>query len=300
MPTLQSNGLRIAYEEHGNPEGPAMLMVQGLGMPLTAWPPAWIDVLVAEGFRVIVFDNRDIGQSQLLRNMKVPNMLVQTLRRKFAMRVKAPYQLTDMMRDVEGLMDALHIEAAHLVGVSMGGMISQLLAIHEPRRVKTLTSIMSTTGSRKLPGPTKEVTRHIMRGPKSATDIGRLEYQWKLWRLLGGPHYRLSDEELAEFLRRNFERGITPTGIARQTLAILAAPSRVAELKKIDIPTLVIHGDADPLIPVECGIDTGRAIPGARTEIIEGMGHDLPVALTERLTRLITEHAKTGEGSSAP
>jgi proline iminopeptidase len=179
-------------------------------------------------------------------------------------------------------------------------MISQLLAIHEPRRVKTLTSIMSTTGSRKLPGPTKEVTRHIMRGPKSATDIGRLEYQWKLWRLLGGPHYRLSDEELAEFLRRNFERGITPTGIARQTLAILAAPSRVAELKKIDIPTLVIHGDADPLIPVECGIDTGRAIPGARTEIIEGMGHDLPVALTERLTRLITEHAKTGEGSSAP
>jgi len=231
--------------------------------------------------------------------MKTPNMLIQTLRRKFAMRVKSPYHLTDMMRDVEGLMDALQIEEAHLVGVSMGGMISQLLTIHEPRRVKTLTSIMSTTGSRKLPGPTKEVTRHIVRGPKSATDEGRLEFQWKLWRLLGGPHYRLSDEELAGFLRRNFERGMTATGIARQTLAILAAPSRVADLRKIDTPTLVIHGDADPLIPVECGLDTARAIPGARTAIIEGMGHDLPVALTERLARLIAQHARTGEGSNA-
>jgi pimeloyl-ACP methyl ester carboxylesterase len=276
-----------------------MLMVQGLGMPLSAWPPALINALAAEGFRIIIFDNRDIGRSQLLRDMKVPNMLVQTLRRKFRMRVKAPYQLTDMMRDVEGLMDALEIASAHLVGVSMGGMISQLLAIHEPQRVKTLTSIMSTTGSRKLPGPTNEVTRHIVRGPKSATDKGRLEYQWKLWRLLGGPHYRLSDEELTEFLRGNFERGMTATGIARQTLAILAAPSRVAELNRIGIPTLVVHGDADPLIPVECGLDTAKAIPGARTAIIEGMGHDLPVALTERLARLIIQHARTGEGSDA-
>jgi pimeloyl-ACP methyl ester carboxylesterase len=231
--------------------------------------------------------------------MKVPNMLVQTLRRKFRMRVKAPYQLTDMMHDVEGLMDTLEIASAHLVGVSMGGMISQLLAIHEPQRVKTLTSIMSTTGSRKLPGPTKEVTRHIVRGPKSATDEGRLDYQWKLWRLLGGPGYRLSDEELAEFLRRNFARGMTAAGIARQTLAILAAPSRTAELRKIDIPTLVIHGDADPLIPVECGLATARAIPGARAAVIEGMGHDLPVALTERLARLIAQHAKATERSAA-
>lgn len=299
MPTVKSNGLQIAYEENGSAAGPVLLMVQGLGMPLSAWPPALIDALVAQGYRVVTFDNRDIGRSELLRHLKVPNMLVQTLRRKFRMRVKTPYDLVDMMRDVEGLMDALEIPSAHLVGVSMGGMISQLLAIHAPQRVKTLTSIMSTTGSRKLPGPTKEVTRHIVRGPKSATDEGRLEYQWKLWRLLGGSHYRLSDEELAEFLRRNFERGMTATGIARQTLAILAAPSRVAELSKIDIPTLVIHGDADPLIPVECGLDTARAIPGARTAIIEGMGHDLPVALTERLARLIVQHARTGEGPVA-
>lgn len=293
MPTVQSNGLQIAYEEYGKVAGPTLLMVQGLGMPLTGWPPALIEALVAEGFRIIIFDNRDIGQSELLRGMKIPNMLMQILRRKFRMRVKSPYQLTDMMRDVEGLMDALQIESAHLVGVSMGGMISQLLAIHEPQRVKTLTSIMSTTGSRKLPGPAKEVNRHIVRGPKSATYDAGLEFQWKLWRLLEGSHYRLSDEELAEFLRRNFERGMTAAGVARQTLAILAAPSRTAELRKIDVPTLVIHGDADPLIPVECGLDTARAIPGARTAIIEGMGHTLPVALIERLARLITQHVRT-------
>jgi pimeloyl-ACP methyl ester carboxylesterase len=298
MPTIKSNGLQIAYEEHGNAVDPVLLMVQGLGMPLTAWPPTLIEALVAERFRVIVFDNRDIGWSDLLKHMKVPNMLVQILRRKFRMRVKTPYQLTDMMRDVEGLMDALQIQSAHLVGVSMGGMISQLLAIHEPLRVKTLTSILSTTGSRKLPGPTKEVTRHIVRGPKTATSESGLEFQWKLWRLLGGLRYRLSDEDLAEFLRRNFERGMTAAGVARQTLAILAAPSRTTELRKIDIPTLVIHGDADPLIPVECGLDTARAIPGARTAIIEGMGHDLPVALTERLARLITQHAKTVESTN--
>lgn len=293
MPTVQSNGLQIAYEEYGNIAGPTLLMVQGLGMPLTGWPPALIEALVAEGFRIIIFDNRDIGQSELLRGMKIPNMLMQILRRKFRMRVKSPYQLTDMMRDVVGLMDALQIESAHLVGVSMGGMISQLLAIHEPQRVKTLASIMSTTGSRKLPGPAKEVNRHIIRGPKSATYDAGLEFQWKLWRLLEGSHYRLSDEELAEFLRRNFERGMTAAGVARQTLAILAAPSRTAELRKIDVPTLVIHGDADPLIPVECGLDTARAIPGARTAIIEGMGHTLPVALIERLARLITQHVRT-------
>ena len=299
MPTVQSNGLQIAFEEYGSASGPVLLMVQGLGMPLTGWPPALIDALLAEGFRVIVFDNRDIGQSELLHHMRVPNMLVQILRRKFRMRVKTPYQLSDMMRDVEGLMDALKIESAHLVGVSMGGMISQLLAIHEPQRVKTLTSIMSTTGSRKLPGPARELTRHILRGPKTATFEAGVEFQWKLWRLLGGPHYRLSDEDMGQFLRRNFERGMTAEGIARQTLAILAAPSRVAQLRKIDVPTLVIHGDVDPLIPVECGLDTARAIPGARTAMIEGIGHDLPLELTERFARLITQHARTADRTNS-
>jgi pimeloyl-ACP methyl ester carboxylesterase len=290
-----SNGIDIAYEEHGDAGNPVLLLVQGLGMPLAAWPPAMIEGLVAEGFRVVTFDNRDIGRSQLMKEMKLPNMLWQTLRRKVGMKVKAPYQLSDMMRDVTGLLDALNIDAAHIVGVSMGGMISQLLAMHEPQRVKSLTLIMSSTSKRKLPGPGKAVTRHVMRGPKAPTDQARLAYHWKLWRLIGSPGYRLSDEELRGFLNRVFERGMTAAGTARQTLAIFAAPSRVTDLNKLAVPTLVIHGDSDPLIPVECGKDIANAIPGARIEIIEGMGHDLPVALNDRLNRLITRHAKASE-----
>jgi pimeloyl-ACP methyl ester carboxylesterase len=300
MPTIISNNLEIAYEEHGSAADPVLLMVQGLGMSLAGWPPELIESLVGEGFRVIIFDNRDVGQSQTLHELRVPNLLAQTLRRKIGMKVKAPYQLLDMMRDVEGLMDALDIESAHLVGVSMGGMISQLLAIHAPQRVRTLTSIMSTTGARDLPGPAMAVVRHILRGPKRSTDEGAVEFQWKLWRMLGGPGYPLSNEELSEFLRRIFARGMTAFGTVRQMLAILAAPSRVAELGKLDVPTLVIHGDADPMIPVACGLDTARVIPGARTAIIEGMGHDFPVALTDRLTRLITQHAKTSEMTVTP
>jgi pimeloyl-ACP methyl ester carboxylesterase len=299
MPTVTSNQLKIAYEEYGNSLDPVLMMVQGLGIPLSGWPPTLIDALVAEHFRVIIFDNRDIGQSQLLHHMKIPNMLMQILRRKLHLRVKAPYQLTDMMRDVEGLMDALQIESAHVVGVSMGGMIAQLLAIHAPQRVKTLTSIMSTTGSRKLPGPTKELLRHITRGPKTATYQAGVEFQWKLWRLLEGSRYRMSEEEMAEFLRGNFERGMTAAGVARQTLAILAAPPRNKKLRKIDIPTLVIHGDADPLVPVECGLDTAKSVPGAQTAVFEGMGHTLPLALIERFARLITQQAKVVEGNSA-
>lgn len=298
MPRVSSNGIEIAYEEHGSAEDPVLLMVQGLGMPLAAWPQVLIEALVAERFRVVIFDNRDIGQSQLLRDMKVPNLLVQTLRRKLGMTVKSPYQLVDMMRDVAGLMEALSIDSAHLVGVSMGGMISQLLAIHQPQRVRSLTSIMSTTGNRKLPGPGKAVTRHIVRGPKGSTDEARLAYHRRLWRLLGSPGYPLPDEELTRFLQGIFERGMTAAGTARQTLAILAAPSRVAELKQLEVPTLVIHGDADPLIPVAAGFDTATAIPGARITTISGMGHDLPEALVPRLTRLIVQHANAAEPSS--
>lgn len=292
MPKILSNGIEIAYEDHGSPGNPVMLMVQGLGMPLAAWPPVMIEGLVAEGFRVVTFDNRDIGRSQLLKEMSVPNMLWQTLRRMTGMKVKAPYQLADMMRDVVGLLNGLNIDSAHVVGVSMGGMISQLLAIHEPERVQSLTSIMSSTGRRKLPGPSRVVTRHVMRGPKAPTDEARLAYHWKLWRLIGSPGYRLPDEELSEFLQRVFARGMTAAGTARQTLAILATPTRVSELTKLDVPTLVIHGDSDPLIPVECGFDTASVIPGARITVIEGMGHDIPVALTERLVRLISQHAR--------
>ena len=292
MPVLTSNGLQIAYETHGDLSDPVVLMLQGLSVPLTGWPPPLIDALVADGFRVITFDNRDIGQSQLMDDMKVPNMLVQILRRMLRLRVKAPYQLEDMMRDVVGLMDALDIPSAHLVGVSMGGMIAQLLAIHEPQRVKSLISIMSTTNDRKLPGPTKALTKHYIRGPAAQTDEARLIFLWQTWRLLGSPAYPLSDEELSEFLRVVLTRGMTAAGTARQTLAILAAPGRAADLKRLKVPTLIIHGAEDPLIPVECGLATAKAIRGSRMTTISGMGHDLPLALLPRISRQISQHLK--------
>lgn len=292
MPTTDCNGIEIAYEEHGVPTNPVVLLIQGLGVPLSGWPPTLIEGLVAEEYRVVAFDNRDVGRSQLLHDKKVPNMLVQILRRTVRLRVKAPYQLVDMMRDTVGLLDALDIESAHIVGVSMGGMIAQLLAIHEPRRVKSLTLIMSTTGNPKLPGPTKAVTKHIMSRPKAPTDEARLAHYWQLWRLLGSPDYRLSDAELAEFIQAVFERGLTAAGSARQTLAILAAPDRTDALRHLDVPVLVVHGDSDPLIRVECGQALAEAIPGARMTTISGMGHDLPLALMPRFVRLISQHAK--------
>ena len=293
MPIASSNGIELAYETHGDPDNPVLLMLQGLGMPLSAWPKPLLDALVDEGFHVITFDNRDIGKSTLMRDLPVPNMLVQTIRRMVKLKVRAPYQLTDMMRDLVGLMDALEIETAHVVGVSMGGMIAQLLAIHEPQRLDSLTLIMSTTNERRLPGPTREVSRFIMRGPKSQTDKDRLAFQWQLWRMLGSPAYRLSDQELAGFLQMVYSRGVTAAGTARHTLAILAAPGRAADLRRVRIPTLVIHGDSDPLVPIECGRDIANAIPGARMESIEGMGHDLPLQLVPRLSQLIAEHARS-------
>ena len=292
---LNANGIDIAYEDFGVANDPVLLLVQGLGMPLSAWPPILIESLVAEGFRVIVFDNRDIGRSQRLDELTKPNMLVQTLRSKFGMKVAAPYRLTDMMRDAVGLLDGLDIESAHVVGVSMGGMIAQILALREPQRVRSLTSIMSTTNDRKLPGPTRAVTKHIMRGPKAPTAQARFDYHWQLWRLLGSPAYPLADEELDRFLKRVFARGMTAAGAARQTLAILAAKARTTTLGGLDTPTLIIHGDADPLIPIECGIATAKAIPGARMMTLAGMGHDLPEALVPRLTRSIVQHVRAAE-----
>ncbi|MCO4811414.1 MAG: alpha/beta fold hydrolase [Gammaproteobacteria bacterium] len=290
MPAVFSNGIELAYETHGDPANPVLLMVQGLGMPLSAWPKPLLDALVDAGFHLITFDNRDIGKSTLMHDRPPPNMLVQTIRRLVRMKVKAPYQLTDMMRDLVGLMDALDIKTAHVVGVSMGGMIAQLLAIHAPQRVDSLTLIMSTTNERNLPGPTHEVSRFIMRGPQAPTDKARLAFQWQLWRMLGSPAYPLSDQELTGFLQMVYSRGVTAAGTARHTLAILAAPGRAAELRRVAAPTLVIHGDSDPLVPIECGRAIAEAIPGAHMETIKGMGHDLPLQLIPRLTQLISEH----------
>jgi len=296
MPSVNSNGVEIAYELHGNAAGPVLLLVQGLGMPLAGWPPMLIDALAAEGFRVIVFDNRDAGRSQQLSEFGLPNVAIQALRRAVGLRVRAAYQLDDMARDAIGLLDALGVDAAHVVGVSMGGMIAQLVAIDAPARVASLTSIMSTTGNRRLPGATRRVSQFLMRGPRGQGREARLEYHRALWRLIGSPDYPLGEDELERFLQRIFERGMSETGSGRQLLAIMAAPNRVPRLRQVTTPTLLIHGKADPLVPIAGSYDMAAAIPHAEMVAIEGMGHDLPAALIPRIAGHITRHVRLAEG----
>ena len=298
MPTVTSNSIDIAYDEYGSPGDPALLMVMGLGLPCSAWPPEFIEMLVEEGLRVIIFDNRDIGLSQRFDAAGMPNLFVESLRRNFGFSVRAPYALTDMMQDTAGVLDALDIQSAHVVGISMGGMIAQLLAIHEPSRVRSLTSIMSTTGNSRLPRASRRVTRHIIRGPRSASPEGRLDYYRKLAWLIGSPDYRPDTAEVDARLERVFARGMSPASTARQATAILSAGSRVEALRKLDVPTIVIHGEADPLVRVECGYDTAAAIPGAQLTTIPGMGHDLPRALWPRFTKLIAGHVKATDAAA--
>ena len=297
MPTVASNNVEIAYEDFGQRGDPAVLMVMGLGLPCSAWPPELIEMLVEEGLRVVIFDNRDIGLSQRFDHTGMPNLFVESLRRSFGLSVRAPYTLDDMMRDTAGVLDALDIDSAHVVGISMGGMIAQLLAIHESKRVRSLTSIMSTTGNRRLPGASRKIARHIMRGPRSKTHEGRLDYYRELLWLIGSPDYRPDPAEVDARLERVFSRGMSPASTARQATAILAAENRVPHLRKLEVPTIVIHGEDDPLVRVEGGHDTANAIPGAQLTTIPGMGHDLPRQLWPRMTELIAGHVKSTDAA---
>jgi pimeloyl-ACP methyl ester carboxylesterase len=267
-----------------------LLLISPWQTPLSFWPVPFVKALSDEGYCVLLFDNRDIGRSQLMRDVKMPNVVLQFVKYKLRIPVAAPYQLTDMMRDTTGLLDALDIDHAHVIGASMGGMIAQLLGVHAPKRVDSLTLCMSTTGNRRLPGMTKEVAEHVTSRPASSSPEDQLAFYMKTWRLIGSPAYPASEDELQAYVQGLLDRGITTGGTVRQMLAIMAAPSRVKQLRRLDVPALVIHGDKDPVIPVECGIDTANAIPGATLEVVSGMGHNLPLQLVSRLARAILAH----------
>jgi len=292
VPITTANGIELAYELHGSVDKPVLLLISPWQTPLTFWPTPFVRALSDEGYCVLLFDNRDIGRSQLMRDVKMPNVALQFVKYKLRIPVAAPYKLTDMMRDATGLLDALDIDHAHVIGASLGGMIAQLMAVHTPNRVDSLTLCMSTTGNRRLPGMTKEVARHATSRPASASSEDRLAFYMKTWRLLDSPAYPASEDELQAYVEGLLDRGITGGGTARQMLATIAAPSRVKQLRLLDVPTLVIHGDKDPVLPAECGIDTANAIPGAKLEVISGMGHNLPLQLASRLARTILGHVQ--------
>ena len=289
----KANGLKIAYEQFGNPDASPLLLILGLGDQMISWDQEFCEQLAARGYRVIRFDNRDVGLSTSLDHMGVPD--IPALKRLMAQRKKAqaPYSLHDMADDAAGLLDFLNIESAHIVGRSMGGMIGQMMAVDHPTRVKTLTSIMSSTSDTELPPPKPEVLS-IMLEPKPTDLEGFIEHSVRVRRILRGPGFQDDENRVREWAYEAFIRGINPDGSARQFAAVIVSGSRKEALKSVTVPSLVIHGDSDPLVPVECGIDTANAIHGAKLLIIKGLGHVLVPAVYPQVIDAISQHAVNG------
>jgi pimeloyl-ACP methyl ester carboxylesterase len=292
MSSVRANGLTIEYEEFGPTEAPPILLVMGLGMQLVAWPDSLCEALAGRGFRVVRFDNRDVGLSTRMPSRGRLATTAALARALVRLPVRPPYTLDDMARDAAGLMDALKIGAAHVVGASMGGMIAQILAAEHPERVKSLTSIMSAP-SRVSPRP--KVLRALLR-PMPRDREAAIRRMNAFFRLVGGSQYPPTDAELTAKVDRSVRRSYRPDGFARQLIAIEAAPSRIPMLGRVRAPTLVLHGSDDPLVPPSGGKMTAAAIPGARLRIVPGMGHFLPEALVPLLVDEIAAHCRKAEG----
>ncbi len=290
---ISANGIALEVEDHGPANGEPLVLVMGLGMQLVAWHPDFVAMLVARGFRVIRFDNRDIGLSQQFDHLGVPNLALDSLKFAVGMKISAPYTVATMADDTAGLLDALGILSAHICGASMGGMIAQQLAVRHPTRVKSLTLIMTSSGARKLPGPSLKVRSALISRPKDANNVQSvIEHYVKLYKLIGSPGYPADDAYLQERLGQSVRRSYRPQGTARQMVAIAADGNRSPLLAQIRQPTQIIHGKDDPLVPVEAGHDLAAKIPGAEIDIISGMGHDLPTPLWPRFVAGIASAAE--------
>ncbi|MFW2853091.1 alpha/beta fold hydrolase [Sphingomonas sp. TX0543] len=275
MARVAANGIEIEYDEFGAPDAPAVLMIMGLGAQLVRWPMNLVEALVARGYRVIRYDNRDVGLSTKFDAMGTPSFALMAVSHILRRPVRAPYSLTDMAADAVGLLDALGIERAHIVGASMGGMIAQLFAAHWPERTLSLTSIMSTTGNPALPGASLQAMGILLRRPRSADVEAIVAHGVRASKVVAA---RLQEDEafMMERYREEVTRNHHPAGFVRQMAAILADGDRRARLKAITAPAVVVHGTEDPLVPVEGGRDTAAHVPGARLVEIPGMGHTLP------------------------
>jgi pimeloyl-ACP methyl ester carboxylesterase len=287
----RANGIDICYEIFGEAAAEPLLLIMGLGAQMVLWDDDFCEQLAVRGFRVIRFDNRDIGHSSKMSGGKQLSALELLKLRFLRIPVAAPYKISDMANDTIALMDVLGISSAHLVGASMGGMIAQEIAISSPNRVRSLTSMMSTTGNPKVPPPTREATAMLMAPPPTTKQeyLDRFAKTWQVLRVGCFPEDEARDRGRAE---RCFARGLNPAGVGRQLRAILASGSRKARLRNVTAPTLVIHGTVDPLVHPMGGRDTAASIPGAKLLMIEGMGHALPVPMWPQIIHAITTHAK--------
>jgi pimeloyl-ACP methyl ester carboxylesterase len=282
--------LKFCVETRGDPQGEPVMFVMGLGAQMTLWPEALLEHYVREGYRVIRFDNRDIGLSSHLRDRLKGNPMAIMAKARMGLTISAPYTLHDMAADVCGIMDALGLASAHLVGVSMGGMISQLVAATWPERVRSATLIMTSTNSPRLPMPKPSlIVRLAGVGKKGSDEATVVERSMEFWKLIQSPGFPARDEELRERITYNFRRSYNPAGILRQTRAILATGSLSSATRRIRQPVAVIHGLADPLVRPAAAQQLGYLIPHARLELIDGMGHDLPEPLLGRFAEISFE-----------
>jgi len=278
-----TNGVDISYQLHGNANNPTVLLIHGLATPLTGWPTDFVKGFVDKGFQVLLLDNRDIGKSKILGESTYLNIIWTIVKFKFGFSSRVPYQLDDMMEDIVALLDHLQLNKVHLIGASMGGMIAQLLAIHHPKRVQTLTSIMSTTGTKNIPPIDLSIRKQLISIPKSRAYQDRLAYHLNNWRVVGSPNYPATEQYLTDYVDSLIKRGITIRGTLSQILAIMVARNRESLLKSVNIPSLILHGDSDGLVHVDGGKATAKAIPDAQLKIYPGMGHDFPRELVPNI-----------------
>jgi pimeloyl-ACP methyl ester carboxylesterase len=280
MPQVHANGIDIEYESFGRRSDPAVIFIMGYAAQMTLWPVALCEGLAARGFRVIRFDNRDAGLSTHFSQLGVPNVAEAFMKVAMGQKVAAPYSLDDMAADTVGLMDALGIDSAHIVGASMGGMIAQIIAAKYPSRTRSLVSMMSTTGRRDLPPGKPEVLSILTMPPASDSREDRMAAGRKIWTAIGSPGFRPTEKELTTVLEREVDRApYDPEAPARQLMAIIAGEPRNEMLKTVRAPTLVIHGADDPLVPVDGGKDTAACVMGSELVIVPGMAHDFTAAL---------------------
>lgn len=291
---IQAHGLRIAVEDQGPRTGPVVLLIMGLGMQLIAWPQPLVQSLQDQGFRVVRFDNRDIGLSQGFDDAGVPSMALAALRYALHLPVHSPYRLADMAQDAVAVLDALGIAQAHVCGASMGGMIAQHLAAQAPQRVASLTLMMTTSGARALPRPSWAVQRTLLSRPRGPGTNAAVDWIVHMLRTIGSPGYPPDLQALRARALESVQRAWHPAGSARQLLAIVADGDRTPLLQRITAPTRIVHGMADPLVPLACGQHLAQHIARAETDFIPGMGHDLPDALLERFAQGIAHNAGCG------
>ena len=282
-----ANGLEIVYQEFGDRSHPTMLLVMGLGSQLIHWPEEFCELLASRGFHVVRFDNRDIGLSTKLEDAPVPDLMALAAGDASS----ATYTLEDMADDAVGLLDHLEIEAAHVTGASMGGMIAQTLAIRHPRRVLSICSIMSTTGDRNV-GQARAEALSVLMTPVPEDRDGYIQFHVNAFKTIGSPGFPFDEEFLRWRGGATFDRSVYRDGFKRQLAAIIASGNRTTALGQVSAPTLIIHGSDDPLITVSGGEATARAIPGAKLLVIPGMGHDLPRGAWPEIVDAITANAE--------